>query len=152
MTLAELIESLNHILTTTAEDSQTDFAIHQLIVRLTSDRPTFLYGDDFDRQHYPMTDWHLDIVEEIADILNLPAATEWHYLATIQGRCLSAELGEHQANRVRRLHADQIARLLDVVGFRWVGMRGNTIEVGIEHSEAAATQKHAAARGKGVTA
>lgn len=151
MTHAELIESLNHILTTTAEDSPTDFAIHQLIVRLTSDRPNFLYGDDFDRQHYPMTDWHLDIAKEIADILKLPAAIEWHYVATIHGRCLSAELGEHQANRVRRLHADQIVQLLDVVGFRWVGMRGDTIEIGIEHSEGVANQNHAA-RGEGVTA
>ena len=101
------------------------------------------YNDDFDRQHYPLDQWHYDTIGDISEIMELSPTLDWVYIATSSGKCFTARVPKSVAGRCARVYADHMKRLLAVPGFRWIETKGDTIDIGIEHSEAVAKQRHA---------
>lgn len=89
---------------------------------------------DFDPEHYPLEDWHLETIQAIADKLNLTPRT-WHYQATIHGRCFWWISPRKHSRLYSRLHNEDLQFLSNLPGFRWIESRedGRGFAVGLEH-------------------
>jgi hypothetical protein len=150
MTRDQLIDAIRHIEDMTSEDSPAEYACQDLRERLTTDAPNVTYNDKFDRQHYPLAEWHYDMIQEISEIMGLPPTLDWVYMATIHGKCFQAKISPMHARHCSRIHAMQMKQLIDLPGFRWIETGdGDTIDIGIEHDEAVAKQKHAISAARG---
>ena len=100
--------------------------------------------------HYPLAEWHYDMIQEISEIMGLPPTLDWVYMATIHGKCFQAKISPMHARHCSRIHAMQMKQLIDLPGFRWIETGdGDTIDIGIEHDEAVAKQKHAISAARG---
>ena len=89
------------------------------------------YNDEFDREKYPVADWHRETIGRIASHFEIPFDMEWLYHATIQGRVFWPKTSPARA---ARLHADDVKFLSEIPGFRWVEY-GAEMKFGLTHQQ-----------------
>lgn len=95
----------------------------------------FIYNDEFDRTHYPIQDWQRKAIAQVCEALQLPDARGWIYHATIQGGIFWHRMP------CLRLHAHDLAALMDVPGFRWIESHTEQLTIGLTHRQPAGEQE-----------
>lgn len=96
---------------------------------------TITYNDEFDRESYPVEEWHRRTVAAIAEHFKIPSSVEWLHHATIHGRVFWPKSWPEAGDpRVVRIYAEDVQFLAALPGFRWIE-HGNQIKFGVEHNE-----------------
>ena len=134
MTTNDIIEAIKGIEQATSEDSPAEYLCNALLERLTVDIPPITYPDPFDEKHYAARDEHREAIQAVADALQIDHVSGWECYATIHGLLFHCVLTPRQADRLSRLCAETMRRLLAVPGFRHVEVREMTLVVGIAHA------------------
>lgn len=95
----------------------------------------FIYNDEFDRTHYPIQDWQRKAIAQVCEALRLTCsgptrnAKDWTYHATIHGGIFWCAIP------CLRMHADDLAALVDVPGFRWIESHTEQLTIGLTHRQ-----------------
>lgn len=93
---------------------------------------TIEYNQDFDREHYPFSDWHRETVAKIAEHFKIPMDVAWWYDATLQGAIFTPKT---PPTRLARLMAADVAFLNSLPGFRWIEALGPDFKFGLAHKQ-----------------
>lgn len=90
----------------------------------------FDYSDDFDAEHYPISESHHETIEKIVyDVLKLPAPIaekSIRYRATIHGRVFTIQT-------FPRIHAPEMKQLTELENVRWIGFDSGELSIGLTH-------------------
>lgn len=93
------------------------------------------YNQEFDKEHYPITEKDSKDVDTLIKIFQLPNGTAWIYDATIHGKIFSVSFKGKDEGHHRRFYKDTIKSLSEMDGFRWVERHGDVLSVGMEHNK-----------------
>lgn len=83
-----------------------------------------IYNDEFDKTHYPITERHQAIADELKKIFVVPDNVKWYYEATIHGKILTtSQIFGGYKDLWRRIHRDRMEAILKMPEIRWVECR-----------------------------
>jgi hypothetical protein len=88
---------------------------------------TVAYNDEFDRENYPIQDWHNQVLAQIEKHYNLPEHASWLYDATIHGAIFTLINGKYSD----RIPFDTCVFLSTLKGFRWIESTHNKLVFGL---------------------
>jgi hypothetical protein len=91
---------------------------------------TIVYNDEFDKEHYPIQDWHREVLARIEAHYNLPETASWFYHATIHGAIFSLKDDRYSD----RIHFDTLVFLNTLKGFRWIETTDKKLVFGLSHN------------------
>lgn len=133
MTTNDIIEAIKGIEQATPEDSPAEYLCNDLVERLSTHVPPITYPDPFDEKHYAARDEHRDAIQAVADALQIDHVSGWECYATIHGLSFHCVVTPRQSDRLSRMYADMMRRLLAIPGFRYFEIREMTLVVGVSH-------------------
>ena len=99
------------------------------------------YNEEFDKENYPLTQYHLDSFNAVLKAMYLPSSRliNKRYSATIQSSIFTANYG--QGGIGKRVYSEHIKELVKLEFFRWIELDNQSISFSIRHPNAA-ERKH----------
>jgi hypothetical protein len=91
---------------------------------------TIVYNDEFDKEHYPILDWHHEVLAQIEAHYQLPKTASWFYEATTHGRIFSLKNDWYSD----RIPFDTCVFLSTLKGFRWIEATDKRLAFGLSHN------------------
>lgn len=93
--------------------------------------------DQFDEQHYPIQDWHREVLAQIVERFKLDPTKKWYYQATLCSRTFSfllADLGP-QHSLFNRFSVEDLQFFAGLKGFRWIEYVNGHFGFSLTHNE-----------------
>lgn len=97
--------------------------------------PIYDYGDSFDKDHYPVKDFMVDILIAAHRQLDLPHLSQWTYFATIHGVMFQIDAKQFHPRATTRLDHNDLKFFAGLKNVRYVDFSNDQIVIALTHYE-----------------